>query len=139
MDLIDTLIDTLNDRTGITFDRDVLDTNRPEDWGAVELVGSEDEWADDTMIDQTLNLDIWVCISDKGSGTFLEVQEALLGFAQEYEFTWKFQQRSYLYDLDKVLFRWTARMWGPIESTDAAGGAEAGGDETGGETAGDGD
>ena len=42
-DLIDELIDALNDGVDqITFDRDVLDTNRPEDWAAVELSGQED-------------------------------------------------------------------------------------------------
>ena len=51
-DLIDLLIDALNDGVpGITFDRDVLDTNRPDDWAAVELTGSEDEWADGRMVD----------------------------------------------------------------------------------------
>ena len=40
---------------GITFDRDVLDTNRPGDWGAVELSGQDDsEWADGQLIDQVL-------------------------------------------------------------------------------------
>ena len=69
-DLIDTLIDALNDGVeDVTFERDVLDTNRPEDWAAVELTGDDgDEWADGHLIDQSLMIDVWVCVSDRGSG-----------------------------------------------------------------------
>ena len=42
-DLMDELIDEMNAGVdGITFERDVLETNRPDDWGAIELVGQDD-------------------------------------------------------------------------------------------------
>ena len=119
-DLIDTLIDALNDGVdGVTFDRDVLDTNRPEDWAAVEMTGDgDDEWADGTMIDQTVTLDIWVCVSERGSRIRTEVQDVLQAFAAEHDTGWKFVSRNYLYDLDKVMWRWTVTLWGPLEIYD---------------------
>ena len=112
-DLIDLLIDALNDGVpGITFDRDVLDTNRPDDWAAVELTGSEDEWADGRMVDQVLRCDIWVCLSDRGSGIRDEVQAVLRQFNEDHMISWTFPQRNYLYDLDKVIWKWQVRLWG---------------------------
>lgn len=127
-DLIDLLIDDLNDGVdGVTFDRDVLDTDRPDDWGAVEMTGDNaGEWADGKLIDQTVTLDIWVCVSERGSRIRTEVQDVLQAFADNHEIGWKFVSRNYLYDLDKVMWRWTVTLWGPIEmpadstGTDAA-------------------
>lgn len=115
-DLIDTLIDALNDGVnGVTFDRDVLDTNRPEDWAAVEQGGENgSEWADGKQIDQTLNVDIWVCVSERGSRMRREVQQVLQNFGESYDIGWRFVSRNYLYDLDKVMWRWTVTLWGPI-------------------------
>ena len=112
-DLIDLLIDALNDGVpGITFDRDVLDTNRPDDWAAVELTGSEDEWADGRMVDQVLRCDIWVCLSDRGSAILDDVQAVLQQFNEDHVISWTFPQRNYLYDLDKVIWKWQATLWG---------------------------
>ena len=116
-DLIDELIDDLNDGVdGVTFDRDVLDTNRPDDWAAVEMTGDgAGEWADGRLIDQTVALDIWVCVSERGSRILTEVQDVLQYFAEYHDIGWKFVSRNYLYDLDKVMWRWTVTLWGPIE------------------------
>lgn len=112
-DLIDLLIDALNDGVpGITFDRDVLDTNRPDDWAAVELTGSEDEWADGRMVDQVLLCDIWVCLSDRGSAILDDVQTVLRQFNEDHMISWSFPQRNYLYDLDKVIWKWQVRLLG---------------------------
>ena len=115
-DLIDGLIDELNAGVdGITFERDVLETNRPEDWGAVELVGQADgEWADGRMIDQTLTVDIWVCLADRGSGIREAVQRVLRSFGTLHEMTWRLVSRNYMYDLDRVVWRWTVTMEEPI-------------------------
>ena len=115
-DLIDELIDRLNDGVeGVTFDRDVLDTNRPEDWAAVELTGQDDaEWADGHLIDQSLTADIWVCVSDRGSGVKRRVQAVLKDFCEDWRIGWKLASRAYLYDLDKVLWRWQLSIDGPL-------------------------
>ena len=115
-DLIDELIDALNDGVDqITFDRDVLDTNRPEDWAAVELSGQEDaEWADGQLIDQALSVDIWVCVSDRGSWPKRQVQAVLKTFCPPRLAGWRLVSRAYLYDLDKVMWRWTVSIDGPL-------------------------
>lgn len=115
-DLIDALIDALNDGVpDVTFDRDVLDTNRPEDWAAVELTGQDDaEWADGHLIDQSLVADIWVCVSDRGSGVKRQVQNVLGAFCDRWRIGWKLVSRNWLYDLEKVMWRWQVSIDGPL-------------------------
>lgn len=115
-DLIDELINALNDGVeDVTFERDVLETNRPDDWGAVELTGEDDsEWADGTMVDQVLSVDVWVCVSGKGSRIKRKVQAVLRKFGVENDAGWKLMSRNYIYDLDKVVWRWRVNMWAPL-------------------------
>ena len=115
-DLIDQLIDDLNDGVeDVTFERDVLETNRPDDWAAVELTGEgESDWADGIETDQTLNIDIWVCVSNRGSRVKRKVQRVLRDFCAEYDGGWKLVSRNYIYDLDKVIWRWTVNVWAPL-------------------------
>jgi len=115
-DLIDLLIDDLNDGVnGVNFDRDVLETNRPDDWGALELSGEDNaEWADGVLIDQTLTADLWVCVSDSGSRIKRQVQNVLKAFCKEHQAGWKLLSRAYLYDLNKVMWRWQISIDGPL-------------------------
>ena len=119
-DLIDRLIDQLNDGVpDVTFERDVLETDRPEDWGAVELTGEDDsEWADGTMIDQVLAADIWVCVTGRGSRIKRRVQAVLRNFGAENDAGWKLISRNYIYDLDKVVWRWRVSLWAPLDEDD---------------------
>lgn len=116
LDLIDELIDALNAGVdGVTFSRDVLETNRPEDWGAVELTGDDDgDWADGGMIDQEVSADLWVCAADKGSRIKRQVQKVLRQFAGEHGIGWRFKTRNWLYDLEKVMWRWIIYLWCPL-------------------------
>ena len=115
-DLVDALIDDLNDGvTDVTFERDVLETNRPEDWAAVELTGQDEaEWADGILIDQSLVIDIWVCVSDRGSGIKRKVQTVLKAFCAAWQTGWRMVSRNYIYDLDKVIWRWQVSIEGPL-------------------------
>lgn len=119
-DLIDQLIDQLNDGVpDVTFERDVLETDRPEDWGAVELTGEDDsEWADGTMIDQVLAADVWVCVTGRGSRIKRRVQAVLRQFGAENDAGWKLISRNYIYDLDKVVWRWRVSLWAPLDEND---------------------
>ena len=121
-DLIDNLIDDLNDGVdGITFDRDVLETDRPDDWGAVELSGQDDsEWADGQLIDQVLTADVWVCLSDRGSWPKRQVQAVLKAFCGEIQAGWRFVNRAWLYDLQKVMWHWIVPIDGPLATEPAA-------------------
>ena len=139
-DLIDQLIDDLNDGVnGVTFDRDVLDTDRPDDWGAVELSGDAyEEWADGVMVDQELSADIWVCVSERGSRVKRAVQAVLRQYARNHEAGWRFVRRAYLYDLDKVLWQWTVNIIGPL-AADEEDEDETPSDDSGQGSTGDGD
>ena len=101
--------------TDVTFERDVLETNRPEDWAAVELTGQDEaEWADGGLIDQSLIIDIWVCVSDRGSGIKRKVQTVLQAFCAAWQTGWRLVSRNYIYDLDKVIWRWQVSIEGPL-------------------------
>lgn len=115
-DQIDELIADLNDGVeGVTFDRDVLETDRPEDWGAVELSGQDDsEWADGTLIDQALTADVWVCLSDRGSRVKRQVQAVLTAYCGERQAGWRLVNRAWLYDLNKVMWHWSVSIDGPL-------------------------
>ena len=117
-DLIDELIDALNAGVeDITFSRDVLETNRPEGWGALELTGDDNcDWADGGMVEQEVGADLWVCVSDKGSRTKRQVQKVLRDFAKEHgsDMGWRFKARNYLYDLEKVMWRWAIYLMCPL-------------------------
>ena len=115
-DLIDDLIDALNDSgAGVIFERDALDTDRPEDWGAVELTGQdESEYADGHLVDQVLTADVWVCLTGRGSQVKRAVQRALTAFCETHDGGWALKARSYLYDLDKVMWRWQVFLFGPL-------------------------
>lgn len=129
-DLIDALIDALNDGVeGVTFERDVLETNRPEDWGAVELSGQDDgEWADGTLVDQVLTADVWVCLNDRGSRVKRQVQAVLQAFCGEIQAGWRLVGRAWLYDLNKVMWHWAVTIDGPLAMA-LAGNADDGTDE----------
>lgn len=110
-DAIDDLIAKLNAAMGdeLTFERDVLDVDRPEDWGAVEMIDAENEWADGRIIDQCILLDIWACVGDRGSDWLRRI-EAVLGSCGG-SLSYHLHERAYLHDLKKVLWRWKATLW----------------------------
>lgn len=119
-DLIDDLIDDLNDGVDyVTFDRDVLDTDRPDDWAAVELTGQSDsEWADGRLIEQELTVDIWVCVTSRGSQVKRDVQRVLRAFGAVHCIGWRLATRAYLYDLNKVMWRWIVTIYAPLADED---------------------
>ena len=110
-DAIDGLIAALNAVTvprGLAFERDVLDVDRPEDWGAVEMTGTENEWADGEIIDQVYKLDIWASVSDRSAEWKAVIEDVL----REQKTAYRLKERAYLHDLNKVLWRWEAQLWG---------------------------
>ena len=125
-DLIDDLIDDLNDGVdGVIFDRDLIDTDRPGDWGAVFLSGEDDaEWADGNMVDQVLAIHVWACVSDRGSGVKRKVQTVLKAFCAENHTGWKFAGRTYAADLDNFEWHWVLELDGPLAEEAETGAAE---------------
>lgn len=111
-DAIDGLIAALNAAAvpeGLAFERDVLDVDRPEDWGAVEFTGTVDEWADGHIIDQMLKLDIWAAVSDRAAQWKDLVEGVLRGYGDR--LAWHMKERAYLHDLNKVVWKWEAQLW----------------------------
>ena len=111
-DAIDGLIAALNAVTvpeGLAFERDVLDVDRPEDWGAVEMTGVENEYADGEIIDQVYLLDIWAAVSDRSSEWLQRIEAVLAGCGDKLQY--RLHERAYLHDLHKVLWRWKATLW----------------------------
>lgn len=110
-DAIDDLIAALNDAVGdlVTFERDVLDVERPEDWGAVELVDTVNEYADGKIIDQMYIVDIWASVSDRSSQWLREIEQVLAGFGDKLRYS--LAERAYLHDLKKVMWRWRGELW----------------------------
>lgn len=119
-DLIDDLIDALSAGcAGITFSRDVLETNRPEDWGALEMTGDDEcEWADGGVVDQDVCADLWVCVSDRGSKTKRQIQNVLKAFAREHGIGWRFVRRNWLYDMERVMWQWKIWLGCPLANED---------------------
>lgn len=115
-DLIDQLIDDLNDGVdGVIFDRDLIDTNRPGDWGAVFLTGEDDaEWADGHMVDQNLAIRVWAVVSGRGSGVKRQVQAVLKTFCATWRTGWRFVSRTYASDLEKFEWCWEISVEGPL-------------------------
>ena len=110
-DAIDDLIAALNDAVGdlVTFERDVLDVERPEDWGAVELVDTVNEYADGRIIDQMYIVDIWASVSDRSSQWLREIESVLASFGDKLRYS--LTERAYLHDLKKVMWRWRGELW----------------------------
>lgn len=110
-DTIDTLIARLNAATaesGLVFEKDALDIERPEDWGAVELVNTKDEWADGKIIDRTYVLDVWAAVSDRGSDWLGKVEQVYLDYG---DLIWyRLAERGYLHDVKKSLWRWRVEI-----------------------------
>ncbi len=110
-DAIDALIAALNSAMGntLTFERDVLDVERPEDWGAVEMTDVINEEADGRIIDQCWEIDLWACVSDRSSEWLQRIETVLAGFGGRMHY--HLHERAYLHDLKKVLWRWKLIYW----------------------------
>lgn len=110
-DAIDALIAALNEAMGVelAFERDVLDVDRPEDWGAVEMTNVINEAADGKIIDQCYELDVWACVSDRSSEWLRRIETVFDGFGDSLHY--HLYERAYLHDLKKVLWRWKVILW----------------------------
>lgn len=117
MDRVDQLIDILNrDVSGVVFDRDAIDVDRPEDWGAVELrPDAKQQWADGHLVGEAHRLDVYLCVSDREADWAEKVNSAFLAFDDEVDdIGWQLADRGYLPELDRILWRWSVTLFGPL-------------------------
>lgn len=135
MDKIDVLIEKLNLAMdgAIEFDRDAVDVDRPEEWGAVELRrDQETQWADGKPIDTQYLANIYLSIEDRESDLIDLVNGALEETDELFPIIWGMADRMWLPDIERALWIWNVRIWGPLawdEETETA--ADAGTDGTG--------
>lgn len=130
MDKIDRIIDLLNAETGgeVSFDRDAIDVDRPEAWGALELRSqAETQWADGRPIDDTWLADLYLCVEDRESHWIALVNRALAAADEEMPLSWSMAERTYVAQLEKLLWRWQIRIWGPMEIPEENAGDPEGG------------
>lgn len=129
MDRIDQIIDALNEAVPeVPFGRDAMETDTPEDWGAVELTGGEEFVADGKVIDTVYQVNIWMCVSSREAELCPRVSAVLQEIAGEIWGRWSFAERAYLYDVDKAMWHWKMEIPGPLEMEDGTGEGEAEGD-----------
>ena len=118
MTSIDRIISRLNEIDGLAFVRDAWENKAPADYGVVELAGQADAvWADDALVQQAYSLRITIYVSDGGERWLGTVQAALA----DCDLVYSLPERQYLYDINKVTWQWTARLYGSLEDvTDGA-------------------
>ena len=116
MDRIDQIIDALNQAIpAVPFGRDAMEDDTPEDWGAVELAGADHVIADGRVIDTDWRVNVWMCVSERETGLEADVGEVLAELADEWYSRWECSERSYLYDIDKVMWHWVITVPDPLE------------------------
>ena len=116
MDRVDQLIDILNrEITQVSFDRDAIDVDRPEEWGAVELRRSAGQWADGHLVDESYRADVFLCVNDRESDWAEKMNSAFRCFDDEVEdLGWTLSDRTYLPELDRLLWKWAVVIYGPL-------------------------
>lgn len=115
MNRIDQLIDRLNGIEGLAFTRDAWENKAPDDYGVVELIGQAGAvWADDGMAEQAYSLRISLYVRDGGEQWLELIQQAMT----DCDLVYSLPERGFLYDIGKVEWRWTARLYGSLEADD---------------------
>lgn len=117
MDKIDKLIQLLHEETGLPFDRDAMNVDRMEEWGAVELRSeSAGMWADGHLIDEKWMIEIYCVVDSRESWYIGQVNDALERFAEEVDdIGWRMPERGFLPEIDRVAWKWQAAIFGEME------------------------
>lgn len=117
MDRIDQMLDMLGDEIPeIIWEREAADVARPEDWGALELRKEPDaQWADGQVTDRIWSMDLFLAVGDQGSEWAERIDSVLRRFDEEAEWiTWEMTERGWQPNIQKVLWTWRIRLYGPL-------------------------
>ena len=131
MDRIDGLLDFIGERIPtVIWDRDAVDVARPENWGAAELRNEPaSQWADGHEINTVDGLDLYLAVNDRESHWKADVEGALSEYDSEVAWIdWHLEDRTWMPQIDKTLWRWTIRMLEGLEEPEET---DAGADEPG--------
>lgn len=121
MDRIDQMLNLLGEAIPeVIWERDAADVARPEDWGAAELRSApEIQWADGRPIDTVWLIDLYLAVGDRESEWQSQVEDVLSAFDENVEFiTWELKERSWQPQIQKALWIWGVRLYGPLEASD---------------------
>lgn len=111
MSKIDTLLNALNEISGLEFVLDAWKDKAPADYGVVELTGEQTAlWADNRMIDQMFRCTVHIYVNGGDMKWISAVQDVLDG----QDIWYQMPIREYLYDDHMVHWSWNCRIYGPI-------------------------
>lgn len=129
-DAVDQLVEKLNEIGGIEFTRDAWENKAPEQYGVVELGGeSRQLWADGRLLDSMWTVIITAYVNGDDDTWPAAVQEKLEELEADglLDLTHTIS-REYDYGINKVMWKWTAYLAGPLAMTVAASIDESGGE-----------
>lgn len=111
---IDQLVTALSTGTAIPFARDAWDSKAPDEYGVVLFNGQNQAvWADDIMVDQAHQVLVVVYVN----GASDTIQTTVQSILEAQDTSYRLESREYFWDIDRVEWRWTAWIYGPIEET----------------------
>ncbi len=123
MDRIDQMLNMLGEAIPeVIWERDAADVARPEDWGAAELRQEpETQYADGVPTDRVWIVDLYMAVTDDGSDWADRVDAVMRQYDEEAEWiTWEVTERSYQPNIQKNLWRWRIRIYGPLAIPEGA-------------------
>ena len=115
MNRIDALVTALSTGTGIHFARDAWEDKAPDEYGVVLFSGQNQAvWADDVMVAQAHRIDVVVYVEGANDAIQKSVQDVL----EAQDLSYRLESREYLWDIDRVEWRWIAWLYGSVEADD---------------------
>ena len=123
MDRIDQMLNMLGEAIPeVIWERDAADVARPEDWGAAELRKEpETQYADGVPTDRVWIVDLYMAVTDDGSDWADRVDAVMRQYDEEAEWiTWEVTERAFQPNIQKNLWRWRIRIYGPLAIPEGA-------------------
>ena len=91
----------------VTWDRDAVSEDAPDNVGAVEFTGTRGYYADGRMIEQVFVIDVWLVVSSSAAEAYLDPVQAVLGrLSENDDLAWSLPERKYSANIDQVIWRW---------------------------------
>lgn len=91
----------------VTWDRDAVSEDAPDNVGAVEFAGTRGYYADGRMIEQVCVIDVWLVVSSSAAEAYLDPVQAVLGrLSENDDLAWSLPERKYSANIDQVIWRW---------------------------------
>lgn len=116
--IVDELITQLN-TVGVDFAEDAWREQAPDEYGVVSQRNINSlQWADGHIVNESHNLDVYLYVNPGSSGWWRTVTEKLEEIGDDLLLSYTMPERSYLYDIDKVMWHWTVIRYGPDEWTE---------------------